>query len=159
MLVTLDNFKGIISLSAIGNTGNSRVDVNGKDYINEMIAKYEPEYFSKIFGSTLYDYLLAYEGTDASILSIISNLTEAAACYIYNAILIERKSTYNGESIMSGKSEGNPAQPIEEKTTEVHNRMVQCNRNAIEVFFNSQSTLWTEKECYSFNPFIEFILC
>lgn len=159
MLVTLDNFKGIISLSAIGNTGNSRVDINGKESIEEMITKYEPEYFNKIFGTLLYEYLLDYDDTDAYILSIKSNLTDAAACYIYNAILTERKSTYNGESIMAGKSEGNPAQPMEEKSAEVHNRMVQCNRNAIEVFFNNQSALWSEKECYSFNPFIEFILC
>ena len=159
MLVSVSNFKGIISISSVNNTGNPDVDIVGNEWIDEAIERYEPEYFTKMYGETLYNYLLTYTGSDASILSIINHVTEAAACYIYNNILKERKGNYNGESIVNYRSEGNPAQPIEEKSIEVHNRMVQCNRNALTVFFNSQQTLWSEKECYSKTTFIEFELC
>ena len=159
MLVTVSNFKGIISISSVNNTGNKSVDIVGGEWIDEAITRYEPEYFSKMYGTTLYNYLLNYSGDDVEILSIISHVTEAAACYIYNNILRERKGSYNGESIIIYKSEGNPAQPIEEKAIEVHNRMVQCNRNALNVFFNSEQTLWVEKECFSSKTFIEFELC
>ena len=159
MLVTKDNFKGIISLAAIFNTGNDRVDIPAIESIEQFIAKYEPEYFNKIFGVSLYNYLDNYDGTDANILSIKSNLTEAAACYIYSAILTERKGNYNGESIVAAKSEGNPTQSMEVKLSEVHNRMVDCNRNAIDLFYNYQLTLWSEKECYILKPLIEYTLC
>ena len=159
MLVTKDNFKGITAIAAVNNTGNDRIDIPGNEYITDAINRYEPEYFSKMYGSTLYSYLLDYSGTDTAILSVIQHVTEAATCYIYTNILRERKSSYNGESMINMKSEGNPAQPIEEKMIEVHNRMVQCNRNALEIFFNSLQTLWNEKECYINNTFIEFELC
>lgn len=156
MLVTVSNFKGIIQISAINNTGNPSVDIVGNEWIKEAIERYEPEYFQKMYGVSLYNYLLAYTGSDATILSLKNHVTEAAACYIYINILKERKGNYNGESIVSYKSEGNPMQPLEEKYIEVHNRMVQCNRNAIEIF---PEVTWTTYECYSNKTFIEFELC
>jgi len=159
MLVTVSNFKGIISISGISNTGNPSVDIPAGEWVEEAIARYEPEYFNKIYGTSLYNYLLSYTGTDATILSLISHITEAAACYIFNNILRERKSTYNGESMTNYKSDGNPAQPIEEKAIEVHNRMVQCNRNALQLFYDNLSTTWTTYNCFSNRTFIEFELC
>lgn len=156
MLVTINNFKGITAIGAVVKTGNPRVDVPGNDSISEMIAKYEPEYFNKMFGSEYYAYILSYTGTDTTILSIKSNITEAVTCYVFNNILRERKCNYNGETVISAKSDGNPAQPIEEKGIEVHNRMVQCNRNAIELI---SAESWETYNIFVSKSFIELELC
>ena len=47
----------------------------------------------------------------------------------------------------------------EEKAIEVHNRMVQCNRNALQLFYDNLSTTWTTYNCFSNRTFIEFELC
>jgi hypothetical protein len=159
MLVKVSNFKGMTQIAAVTNTGNQFVDIPNTEWINEAITRYEPEYFTKIYGVSLYNYLLTYSGSDATILSLISNITEATTCYIFNNILRERKATYNGESMTNFKSDSSPAQPIEEKAIEVHNRMVQCNRNALQLFYDSLQTTWTTYECFSNKTFIEFELC
>lgn len=156
MLVTVSNFKGIIQISAINNTGNPRVDIVGNEWVEEAISRYEPEFFNKAFGLNLYNYLLTYSDSDSTILSLISQVTEAAACYVYNNILRERKGTYNGSTIQNVATEGSNPQPIEDKAIEVHNRMVKCIRNAMNTITD---TLWNEQQCYMNKSFIEYQLC
>ena len=155
MLVTVNNFRGLTAIS-ISTTGNDRVDLPAKKAIEEAIAKYEPEYFNYMFGATFYAYLLAYTGTDNTILSIKSYLTEAATCYIYNEYMRDYKGSYNGQTVSNSEQEGNPAQQLIVKAIEVSNRMADCNRNAIGLFTDE---LWNTHSVYVNEQFLNKQLC
>jgi hypothetical protein len=100
--------------------------------------------------------LLAYTGTDNTILSIKSYLTEAATCYIYNEYIRDYKGSYNGQTVSNSEQEGNPAQQLIVKAIEVSNRMADCNRNAIGLFTDE---LWNTYSVYVDEQFLNKQLC
>jgi len=153
MLVTLSNFVNEISIP-ITNTGNDRIDAPAYEELQSYIDKYETEYFTNYFGTTLQSYLNDYHGSDVEILSVKTQLTEAAAYYIFCKYVKRKNIQYNVSAATKETIDGSRESSNNTVFIDRYNEMINITRNVAR---NIPVTLWSENNCYLTPDLIKYL--